>query len=171
MISTLPEDRGWSEGYTNPFDGSGTITAIQVMDGGSAYEVGNTLAVTGTATTTGYSEAVVKVDNIYNNVGDNIRISGVSSALYSGYNDLYRVTSINSEKSIVGERIKRSEGLIFKACYQFHKFLTLSFTGKSIKYGDEVSGHYVQGHVDTTGKVVGIKINNKTWILKINLSF
>ena len=43
----------------------------------------------------------------------------------------------NSEdKSIVGERIKRSEGLFFKFCYQFHKFLTLAFTGKSIKFGN-----------------------------------
>ena len=39
-------------------------------------------------------------------------------------------------KSIVGERIKRSENLFFKLCYQFHKFLTLSFTGKSIKFGN-----------------------------------
>ena len=36
--------------------------------------------------------------------------------------------SENSEgKSIVGERVKRSESLFFKTCYQFHKFLTLSF--------------------------------------------
>ena len=42
----------------------------------------------------------------------------------------------NSERSIVGERVKRSEGLIFKVCYQFHKFLTLAFTGKSIKFGN-----------------------------------
>ena len=42
----------------------------------------------------------------------------------------------SDEKSIVGERIKRSEGLMFKACYQFHKFLTLAFTGKSIKFGN-----------------------------------
>ena len=45
--------------------------------------------------------------------------------------------SINSGgKSIVGERIKRSESLFFKICYQFHKFLTLSFTGQSIKFGN-----------------------------------
>ncbi len=42
----------------------------------------------------------------------------------------------NSERSIVGERVKRSEGFIFKICYQFHKFLTLAFTGKSIKFGN-----------------------------------
>ena len=40
------------------------------------------------------------------------------------------------EKSIIGERVKRSEGLIFKTCYQFHKFLTLAFTGQSIKFGN-----------------------------------
>ena len=39
-------------------------------------------------------------------------------------------------KSIVGERVKRSEGLFFKICYQFHKFLTLAFTGQSIKFGN-----------------------------------
>ena len=41
-----------------------------------------------------------------------------------------------SEKSLVGDRVKRSEGLIFKTCYQFHKFLTLAFTGQSIKFGN-----------------------------------
>ena len=39
-------------------------------------------------------------------------------------------------KSIVGERVKRSEGLFFKLCYLFHKFLTLAFTGQSIKFGN-----------------------------------
>ena len=42
----------------------------------------------------------------------------------------------SGEKSITGERVKRSEGLFFKACYQFHKFLTLAFTGQSIKFGN-----------------------------------
>jgi len=42
----------------------------------------------------------------------------------------------SEEKSLVGERVKRSEGLIFKTCYQFHKFLTLVFTGQSIKFGN-----------------------------------
>ncbi len=39
-------------------------------------------------------------------------------------------------KAIVGERVKRSESLFFKTCYQLHKFLTLAFTGKSIKFGN-----------------------------------
>ncbi len=46
------------------------------------------------------------------------------------------LTEQSGEKSLVGERVKRSEGLIFKTCYQFHKFLTLAFTGQSIKFGN-----------------------------------
>jgi len=42
----------------------------------------------------------------------------------------------SGDKSIVGERIKRSESLFFKFCYQFHKILTFVFTGQSIKFGN-----------------------------------
>ena len=42
----------------------------------------------------------------------------------------------NSDKPIVGERIKRSEGIFFKFCYLLHKIMTLTFTGQSIKYGN-----------------------------------
>ena len=35
-------------------------------------------------------------------------------------------------RSIVGERVKRSENLFFKICYQFHKMVTLGFTGQLI---------------------------------------
>ena len=40
------------------------------------------------------------------------------------------------EKPIVGERVKRSESMIFKICYQLHKIITFVFTGKSIKFGN-----------------------------------
>ena len=46
------------------------------------------------------------------------------------------LTDQSDDKSIVGERIKRSENLFFKICYLFHKFLTLAFTGKSIRFGN-----------------------------------
>jgi glycosyltransferase involved in cell wall biosynthesis len=42
----------------------------------------------------------------------------------------------SNEKSIVGQRVKRSENLFFKICYQLHKMITLTFTGKSIKFGN-----------------------------------
>jgi len=46
------------------------------------------------------------------------------------------ISEQSGEKSIVGERIKRSEGLFFQICYKFHKLLTLAFTGQSIKFGN-----------------------------------
>ena len=39
-------------------------------------------------------------------------------------------------KPIVGERIKRTENLIFKLSYSIHKLITLVFTGQSIKFGN-----------------------------------
>tara|TARA_B100001057_G_scaffold432327_1_gene460395 strand:- start:740 stop:1609 length:870 start_codon:yes stop_codon:yes gene_type:complete len=39
-------------------------------------------------------------------------------------------------KPIVGERIKRSENLFFRICYQLHKLVTFVFTGRSIKFGN-----------------------------------
>ena len=42
----------------------------------------------------------------------------------------------NPNRTIVGERVKRSESLIFKICYFFHKIITYTFTGKFIKFGN-----------------------------------
>jgi riboflavin synthase len=36
---------------------------------------------------------------------------------------------------------------------------------KSLKYGEKISGHYVQGHVDTKSKIISIRIEDKTWVV------
>ncbi|MDA7752790.1 glycosyltransferase [Candidatus Pelagibacter sp.] len=40
------------------------------------------------------------------------------------------------DRVITANRVKRSEGSFFKLCYLLHKYLTLVFTGKSIKFGN-----------------------------------
>ena len=50
--------------------------------------------------------------------------------------DFIQLADHSENKTIIGERIKRSEGFFFKLCYQFHKYLTLAFTGESIKFGN-----------------------------------
>ena len=40
---------------------------------------------------------------------------------------------------------------------------------KSLIHGQKISGHYVQGHVDTTAKIKNIKIIDKTWVIKMAL--
>ena len=42
----------------------------------------------------------------------------------------------STDKPVVGERVKRSESLLFQVCYKIHKLITLTFTGKSIKFGN-----------------------------------
>ena len=42
----------------------------------------------------------------------------------------------NPDIVVTANRIKRSEGFIFKFCYLVHKYLTLFFTGQTIKYGN-----------------------------------
>jgi len=40
---------------------------------------------------------------------------------------------------------------------------------KSLLNGQKISGHYVQGHVDSTAKIKKITIVDKTWIIKLEL--
>ena len=41
---------------------------------------------------------------------------------------------------------------------------------KSLKYGERLSGHFVQGHVDTTLKVKNIRIVGKSWLMDVGIS-
>jgi len=76
----------------------GTITAVEIVDGGSAYGVGNTVNVS-----TGNANAILTVGSIVNNVGDAVQVVGVgttSNSRNSGYNGLYKITSIPSANTI-----------------------------------------------------------------------
>mgnify|MGYP001187175771 CR=1 FL=1 len=42
----------------------------------------------------------------------------------------------SNDKPVIGERIKRSENSLFKICYQLHKLITFTFTGKTINFGN-----------------------------------
>ena len=79
---------------------NGGITAITVMNPGSAFGIGNTMYVAGIGTAAaniggGHSAAKITVTKIDSNIGDVIRITGVSSETYSQYNDLYRISDIH----------------------------------------------------------------------------
>ena len=76
-------------------DATGGITAVKIMDGGSAYGIGNTLNVVGIATTGTHQSAVITVDGVYDNVGDSVRITGLTSESYRGYNTVYRISEVH----------------------------------------------------------------------------
>ncbi len=41
---------------------------------------------------------------------------------------------------------------------------------KALLFGKKISGHYIQGHVDTTSVIKSIKIIDKSWIIKFSLN-
>ena len=90
-----------------------------------------------------------------NSIGSSISCDGVCLTLISAKNKILSFY-------LSSETIKRSNFSNTK----IGKIINLE---KSIKYGDEVSGHYTQGHVDTIGKILNIEIIDKTWILKIKV--
>ena len=78
-------------------DATGGITDVTIMDGGSAYVVGDSLNIVGIATTTTlgtHTPAIVEVTEIYDNVGDVVRLTGVTSESYNQFNSLYRITEV-----------------------------------------------------------------------------
>jgi riboflavin synthase len=63
-----------------------------------------------------------------------------------------------------------SKETLDKTNFKYAKIGQVINIEKSMKYGDSISGHYVQGHIDTTGVVKKISKIDKTWILKIGIS-
>ncbi len=60
------------------------------------------------------------------------------------------------------ETLKRS---IFKDA-KIGKYVNIE---KSLFYGKKISGHYIQGHVDTTSVITNIKIVDKSWNVDFKL--
>ena len=40
---------------------------------------------------------------------------------------------------------------------------------KSLSYGKNISGHFIQGHVDTVAKIKNVKFIDKTWVIKFKV--
>ena len=64
---------------------------------------------------------------------------------------------------ISNETLKRSN---FKSL-KLNQIINLE---KSLSYGTIISGHFSQGHVDTTAKIKKIKFIDKTWLIKLQIS-
>ena len=91
-----------------------------------------------------------------NSLGDSISCDGVCLTLTSKKNKMLMFY-------LSEETIKRSNFSQIK----IGKIVNME---KSLEYGENISGHYTQGHVDTVGKILNIKILDKTWIIQIKTS-
>ncbi len=75
---------------------AGSITQIRIMDGGSAYGIGNTVTVSGITTIANHTPAIFEVQSVENCVGEVLKVSGISSDTLKDYNELYRITGITT---------------------------------------------------------------------------
>ena len=78
------------------------------------------------------------------------------------------LTVIKIKKDIIffyisNETLKRSNFNLFKK----NQIINLE---KSISYGQNISGHFIQGHVDTIAKVRKVIVIDKTWIVNLQIS-
>ena len=120
-----------------------------------------------------------------------IKYTGKVNKIYKENNNCFLeiISSIKFSKNEIGssiscsgacltlEKYKRniSKFYISKETLNRTNFKT-SFKGdiinleKSLKYGDRISGHFVQGHIDTTCKVEKIKFVGKSQFINFKLS-
>ena len=77
------------------------------------------------------------------------------------------LTLVKIEKNIIyfyisNETLIRSNFKLLKK----NKIINLE---KSISYGQKISGHFTQGHVDTVAKIQYVKIIEKTWVASFQI--
>jgi hypothetical protein len=154
-------------------DASGSITDVKIMDGGSAYGIGNTLAVVGVATYAPFTQAVVTVADVYDNVGDTVRISGVSSETNATYNNVYRITDIQvgaaksfsvTSTSAVGSGVVSGVGVTNTA----NAFVYL--TGEAIRISSLVYNNITGIATVTSVNNHGLKVDSKVRVVGANES-
>ena len=90
---------------------SGNIIDVKILDGGSAYGVGTSLSVVGIATTTGHTIGIVSVTNIYNNIGDTLKLEKVNDVTLNGLNGYYRIDNVISDRLIAATPIFGALGI------------------------------------------------------------
>ena len=92
-------------------DASGGIIGAKIMDGGSAYAVGDSLQVVGVGTTSGYSVGIGEVTKIHDNSGDVIQLFNAKPEDNNSYN-----TSIQNNLGYRYRIFQRSTSSIRRNC-------------------------------------------------------
>jgi len=90
-----------------------------------------------------------------NEIGSSISCSGVCLTLDK-----------LSKKKI---RFYLSKETLNKTNFKFSKIGDVINLEKSLKFGDRISGHFVQGHVDTTCNVEKVNLVGKSWLINFKL--
>tara|TARA_Y100000590_G_scaffold78858_1_gene87657 strand:+ start:57 stop:647 length:591 start_codon:yes stop_codon:yes gene_type:complete len=63
-----------------------------------------------------------------------------------------------------------SKETLKKTIFKYSKRGDIINLERSLKYGERISGHFVQGHIDTTSKIEKIEKIGKSWIMNFKIS-
>ena len=103
-----------------------------------------------------FIEVESKLKKNTKNIGSSISCNGVCLTIVKiKYNSIFFYVS--------KETLNRSN-------FKFLKINQLINLEPSINYGQEISGHFIQGHVDATAKIVKIFFIDKTWLIRFALN-
>ena len=78
---------------------AGGISNVKIIDGGSAYGVGNTLTINNIPKLAGLTEAVIEVEKIYDSTNEVLDIQGIGSTGFKSHNTLYKISGISTGQS------------------------------------------------------------------------
>jgi len=78
------------------------------------------------------------------------------------------LTLINFNKKL--SKFYISKETLNRTNFKYLKKNTIINLEKSLIYGDRISGHFVQGHVDTTSEILKISPVGKSWYVDFSLS-
>ena len=62
-----------------------------------------------------------------------------------------------------------SEETLQRSNFKLIKINQIINLEKSISYGQKISGHFTQGHVDTVAKIQNIRFFDKTWLIRLQI--
>jgi hypothetical protein len=140
----------------------GSITSVKIIDGGSAYGIGNTLAVVGVATTTSNTPALLTVNKIYNNIGDTLSLDGITRTTHTGYNNLYRISQVLDPKTVVV-----ASASTISPAYTVGIGVTIASTANAVLLGRTLNVHSIVYNQTTgiatvfTSQNHGFQVDNK----------
>ena len=105
-----------------------------------------------------YSEVVLKTDYVFkkSEIGSSLCCNGACLTIT-------QIQNKNVSFYLSKETLKRTT-------FAYAEIGDLINIEKSLNYGNKISGHYVQGHVDTTCSILDIDIVDKAWIVSFRLA-
>ena len=77
------------------------------------------------------------------------------------------LTIVKVKKNLINFYI--SEETLQRSNFKLIKINQIINLEKSISYGQKISGHFTQGHVDTVAKIQNIRFFDKTWLIRLQI--